>query len=311
MASADFVIRPAADPWECAKITVSGPIHIVLTFDDNFWAPAFAVARSICLCTTRRDLVFHLLHDGLKPERMPDFENLRQEFGITVNHYELSQNARFNEVCRNLPVDNRLHTVMYARLLIDAILPAGVQRAIYLDCDTFAVSPIETLFEQDMQGRPVAGVSDPIRQLNMLGRDIRTKTGIFDPAQDYFNSGVMLIDVPKYAAANIPARIEEFKARGILEKLYFDQDMLNLIFKDNWTKLPWRFNVTDPQVAHQAMDPYILHYTGRARPWLIYANVAYRRSYRHVMTNELFYRYMRHRWKRFWLKRWNKLIGKR
>ena len=40
---------------------MTGPIHIVLTFDDNFWAPAYAVARSICLSTRRRDLVFHLL----------------------------------------------------------------------------------------------------------------------------------------------------------------------------------------------------------------------------------------------------------
>jgi lipopolysaccharide biosynthesis glycosyltransferase len=45
-------------------------IHVVLTFDDNFWAPAFAVGRSICLTTTRKsDVVLHLLHDGLKPDR--------------------------------------------------------------------------------------------------------------------------------------------------------------------------------------------------------------------------------------------------
>lgn len=282
-----------------------------MTFDDNFWAPAFAVSRSICLSTTRRDLTFHLLHDGLRPERRVDFEKLRDEFGVTVNHYELSENARFNEVCRSLPVDNRLHTVMYARLLIGTILPPGIERVIYLDCDTFVISPIELLFDQPMDGKPVAAVSDPVKQLMMMGRDMREKTGLFESAADYFNSGVMLIDMEKYAAADIPGRIEGFKRDGILQKLYFDQDMLNLIFRGNWKKLEWRFNVTDPQVAHQAMDCFVLHYTGRARPWLLYANVAYRRSYRHVMTNELFYRYMRHRWKRFWLKRWNKLTGKK
>ncbi len=30
--------------------------------------------------------------------------SLRDEFGVTVSHYELSDNARFNEVCRSLPV---------------------------------------------------------------------------------------------------------------------------------------------------------------------------------------------------------------
>ena len=84
----------------------------------------------------------------------------------------------------------------------------------------------------------------------------------------------------------------------MLEKLYFDQDMLNLIFMGDWTELPWRFNVMDPRVAHQSMHPFILHYTGRARPWHLYSAVGHRRTYRHVMTNALFYRYMRHRWAR-------------
>lgn len=274
-------------------------IHVVLSFDDNFWAPAFAVARSICLTTARKqDIVLHLIHDGLRDERRPDFAALAEEFGCSVHHYELKDHAEFNGVCRALPVDNRLHTVMYARLLLDRILPAGIERAIYLDCDTMVLTPIERLYERNLAGKTIGAISDPVRLLNMLGRDMRAKTGIFDGPSPYFNSGVLLVDVARFAKANVPARIEEFKRTGVLEKLYFDQDMLNLIFRGDWTELPWRFNVMDPRVAHQTMDPWILHYTGRARPWHLYADVAHRRTYRHVMTNDLFYRYMRHRWAR-------------
>ncbi len=36
-------------------------LHIALSFNDKFWAPAYAVMRSICLTSTRRkDIVFHL-----------------------------------------------------------------------------------------------------------------------------------------------------------------------------------------------------------------------------------------------------------
>lgn len=288
----------------------TSPIHVVLAFDDGFWAPAFAVARSICLSTTRRDLEFHLLHDGLLPEHRPDFKCLADEFGVVVHHYELSDNADFNAVCRRLPVDRRLHSVMYARLLIDRILPVSVARAVYLDCDTMVLAPIERLFEQPLGGNPVAAVADPLAMLNLMGRDMRAKADIFRSTDDYFNSGVLLLDVKQFAAADVPARIEAFRREGILERLYFDQDMLNLIFKGRWTRLDWRFNVTDPKVAHQAMQPYIVHYTGRARPWLLYADVAYRRSYRHVMTNELFYRYVRYRWARRWQKLGRRLIGR-
>jgi hypothetical protein len=42
---------------------------VALTFDDNFWAPAYAVARSICLTSKRReDVVIHFCHFGLSAE---------------------------------------------------------------------------------------------------------------------------------------------------------------------------------------------------------------------------------------------------
>ena len=82
--------------------TEQSAIHVVLTFDDNFWAPAFAVARSICLTTTRkRDLVLHLIHDGLKPERLADFAALVTEFGCSVRHYRAPRPRR---VQRDLPL---------------------------------------------------------------------------------------------------------------------------------------------------------------------------------------------------------------
>lgn len=286
------------------------PIHIALTFDDNFWAPAYAVMRSVCLTTRRRDITFHLLHDGLSEAHRADLETVRSEFGIAIVHHELAEHAEFNRVCRSLPVDARLHTVMYARLLLHLFVPKDAGRVIYLDCDTLVIAPIERLYEAEMDGQPIAAVQDAMRLFVMKGRDMRAKGTIFNGADDYFNSGVMLIDLEKFASANPPAHIEAFKAQGLLEHLYFDQDMLNLMFKGQWKALPWRFNITDPREAHQAMDPYIVHYTGKARPWLLYANVAFRRSYRHVMTNDLFYRYMRHRWARWWKRLPGRLAGR-
>jgi lipopolysaccharide biosynthesis glycosyltransferase len=282
-------------------------IHLALAFDDNFWAPAFATARSVCLSTRRRhDLVFHLCHDGLRPERRAEFAKLADEFGATVLHYELADNALFNETCRQLPVDRRLHPVIYARLLLDRLLPAGIARVIYLDCDTMCLAPIEGLFERELGGNPIAAVSDPMRMLNMMGRDMRQKGGIFDPAEPYFNSGVLLVDLPQFAAADIPSRLGALRERGVLQQLYFDQDMLNLIFRGRWTALPWRFNVMDPREAHQTMDPQIVHFTGHNRPWRLFSTAAFRRAYRHVMTNDVYYRYMRQRWRRRLLR----LIGR-
>lgn len=279
-------------------------IHVALAFDDNFWAPAYAVMRSICLTTTRRaDLVFHLCHDRMKPERRDDLDKIGTEFGATLLFYPLEANQDFNATCRALPVDKRLHVVMYARLLLDRLLPEGVERVIYLDCDTMVMAPIERLFETPLEGKALGAVPDPMRLLITTGRDMRTKRKVFDPAWPYFNSGVLVIDRRLYAEADVPGQLAELKRTGVIEHLYFDQDMLNLMFRGNWKPLEWRYNVMDARTPHQTMNPFIIHYTGIRRPWNLVSKVAFVRIYRHVMTNELFYRYMRHRWKRYWRKK--------
>jgi lipopolysaccharide biosynthesis glycosyltransferase len=289
----------------------AGPIHIALTFDDNFWAPAFAVIRSTSLSTKRRkDLVFHLGVHGLSPEHKADIDAIAVEHGPTLIYYDLAENTEFLRICGPLRASKRFPPVSYARLVLDRILPAGIERVIYLDSDTLVIAPIERLYEQDMRGMPIAAVSDPFGMHIMMGRDMRSKAGIFDPADRYFNSGVLLIDMPSYIAMDIPARLEELKQKNILEKLYFDQDMLNLIFHERWTALNWRFNTIDPWRAQQALGPYIVHYTGDNRPWYLFSLTPYHHMYRHTMGNELFYRFMRHRWKRFWKRRLNRLLGR-
>jgi lipopolysaccharide biosynthesis glycosyltransferase len=283
-------------------------IHVALAFDDKFWAPAYAVMRSICLNTTRRgDLVFHLCEDGLADDHRAVLEEIVVEFGARLNIIALAEDADFNAICRSLPIPRRLHSVIYARMLLDRLLPADVARVIYLDCDTMVMGPIERLWDADLAGCALGAVSDPWRLFNMNGKDLAEKRDIFDPALPYFNSGMLVIDRARFAAARIPDAIADLSTRGIIERLYYDQDMLNLIFRGNWAPLDWRCNLVDPRMAHQALDPLVLHYTGQFRPWSLLAGmfqtVAFGRLYRHVMTNDVFYRFWRERWARrlrFW-----------
>jgi lipopolysaccharide biosynthesis glycosyltransferase len=278
------------------------PIHIALTFDDNYWAPAFAVMRSICLFTHRRsDLVFHLFQRGVSPAHQTDLDAITTEFGARLVRHDLDTATAFADIAERVKTSRRLSNVVYARLLIDRLLPPEVERIIYLDCDTMVRDRIEDLYSIDMQGYPVAAVRDVMGAFIVGGRDIRQNRDLFDTADPYFNSGMLLIDVPKYRAIDVGARLEAAIADGVMARIYYDQDLLNLIFKTNWLILPPRWNTIDAHYAHEASDPAILHYTGRWKPWHLLSNAAFRRTYRHVMTNELFYRFMRHRWRRYWL----------
>ena len=283
------------------------PIHIALTFDDNFWAPAYATMRSVCLFSHRRaDLVFHLCHRTLSPAHKADLEAITAEFPVELRWYDLDQSELFRDVARRMPENKRLSNIVYARLMIDKLLGPDIARVLYLDCDMLVRDGIEKLFDVDMGGKPIAAVRDTMGAFITGGRDLKANRDIFDPADAYFNAGMVLIDVAQWREADIIGRLEQALTDGVMARIYYDQDFLNLVFANNWQQLPWRWNTIDARHAHEGLDPAILHYTGEAKPWGLFAGmfhwVAFGRLYRHVMTNELFYRFARHRWKRWWKK---------
>lgn len=284
------------------------PIHIALTFDDNFWAPAYATMRSVCLFTHRRsELVFHLCHRTLSAEHRADLEAITAEFPVTLRWYELDASPLFADLARRMPENKRLSNIVYARLVIDQLVGPEVERILYLDCDMLVRDAIEDLFEVDMAGNGIAAVRDSIGAFITGGRDLRNNKDLFDPADPYFNAGMVLIDTDKWREADILGRLEKAFSDGTMARIYYDQDFLNLVFRNNWLQLPWRWNTIDARHAHEGLNPAILHYTGENKPWGIFAgmlqSVAFGRLYRHVMTNELFYRFARHRWKRWWKKK--------
>ena len=284
------------------------PIHIALTFDDNFWAPAYATMRAICLFSHRRDdLVFHLCHRTLSDAHRADLLAITAEFPVELRWYDLDQSELFRDVAKRMPENKRLSNIVYARLMIDKLLGPDVARVLYLDCDMLVRDGIEKLFDIDMEGKPIAAVRDTMGAFITGGRDLRANRDIFDPADPYFNAGLVLIDVAQWRAAEIIGQLEVALREGVMARIYYDQDFLNLVFKNNWHQLAWRWNTIDARHAHEGLDPAILHYTGEAKPWGIFSGmfhwVAFGRLYRHVMTNELFYKFARHRWKRWWKKK--------
>ena len=282
---------------------MGAPLHVTLTFDDYFWAPAYATMRSVCLTTRRRgDLVFHLFHLGLLPEHRADLDAIATEFGATIRHRPLEQETTVAAFLKTLPGTRDFPPVVYARLLLDQLLPPEVERILYLDSDLYVRAPIERLLELDLEGKPLAAAPEPGRHHLVRGDDMRTRLSPFDPADPYFNSGVLVIDRAAWARADLPAYLAELRRTGEIGKLYHDQDVLNLKFRGDWLRLDPLWNVTKPHPALRALDPYIVHYTTGQKPWNLLSYVAFGSSYKHVMTADIRRRYTAYR-RRLWLLR--------
>jgi len=271
-------------------------IHIALAFDDVFWAPAFALMRSICIHSSFADrVVFHLFEYEVSQSHRADLDRIGDEFGAKIIHYDVLDLDEYRKAAASFPVRGNLHSIIYARLFLHQYVPQNVHRIIYLDCDTMVFSPIEAVFDIDLEGKTIGAVYDLNATKWKLGQDMIAKSDVFQASDHYFNSGVMVMDLERIRRVNILEKLNSFQETGLIDRLYYDQDMLNLIFRNDWRNLGWRFNVMDPQKAHETMQVKIIHFTGINKPWKLLTKVAFASAYRHLMTHELFYRYWRYR----------------
>lgn len=178
-----------------------------------------------------------------------------------------------------------LHRSTWYRLLLPRLLPEAA-RILYLDADILVVDPIEELLDADLEGRALGAVQ------NLRAPYVSSVDGLtawqhldLDPALPYFNAGVLLIDADRWRRDDVEstaiATAHDLYDRGLLPMA--DQDTLNAVFAGAWTELDFRFNqhplAYEPAGAHHRLltaqrlealrtTPAIVHFIGRAKPWV-------------------------------------------
>ncbi len=242
--------------------------------------------------------MFHLFHQRGPSRRRTGqaLEAIRDEFGATLIDYDLTTNAAFTGFLAGMSYHKALTNLVYARLMLDQLLPPDIARVLYLDCDMLVRAPVEELFGLDLEGKAVAAVLDPHRHRAMLGRDFKQNGDLFSFDMRLLQCvGMLVIDRALFAAADLPGRTRAYHEAGVLARVQYDQAVLNLVFKDNWLPLDFRWNLINPLPAHENLEPHIVHYTGHRKPWQLLSPVAFAQAYRHTMTNDVFYAYWRER----------------
>lgn len=148
-----------------------------------------------------------------------------------------------------LPGDLRmlpqLSRSMYLRLLIPDLLAEVHGKVLYLDADILALADTKALWHTDLEGYPLAAVQDPsIRVVSSpLGIRNCAKLGL-DPQAEYFNSGVLLMDLDLWRAEGLGPRV----LRTVQEQQDVirlpDQDALNICLAGRWKRLDDSWNVS-------------------------------------------------------------------
>jgi lipopolysaccharide biosynthesis glycosyltransferase len=240
-------------------------VNIVIACNESFIPHAATMLCSLLENNTSSIRIF-LLHDGIRQKKIKKLEQFIRKYGAEFEAFDVCE-----VIFSYLNVNNLYKSANYFRLLIPEILPRDICKVLYLDCDILVRKSIEDLWNIDLRDQLLAAVEDI-----EMSKNHKTHLGL--PANfNYFNSGVLLINMDQWRKQSVHIKAINFIKSNPDKIVYFDQDGLNVVVKENWRKLPLTWNLHVGLLINPGdrirfrdifTDATIIHFTGTGeKPW--------------------------------------------
>ena len=119
---------------------------------------------------------------------------------------------------------------------IPDLLPAELEKVLYLDGDIIVQKNLAPVFEEDIENVYAGVIKD---YFVVSGKDdFRKRLGVQHKA--YFNAGILLLNLKKLREDNVSGRLLQYRA-GHADK-YMDQDTFNVVLQENVKYLSFYYN---------------------------------------------------------------------
>ncbi len=149
-----------------------------------------------------------------------------------------------------------------------------------MDADTLVLGDLTKLVNRDFKEYCILAVPESKFILNSAPKSLVTENLV---GKEYFNTGVMYIDVSNWKSESLA---NELIKTGVLHKKhirYWDQDILNIFFKDKIGEIGSDYNVFRSRRKINP-PPKIVHFAGPVKPWHFLNSHPYRKEYRHFRS---------------------------
>lgn len=256
------------------KLKSTKVIPIFLTISDDYTPYAAVAINSIIkTCNSKRYYRIIVLSDGLNPRNRWGLRNLVTP-NVEIQFHRMKSNLYLRAIIKHCSTktgagDFFSSAVYYYRFFIARLYPQ-YDKAIYIDSDTVATGDIGELYDINLDDNIVGAVVDPkVEAVPEFRAYVKNSLGV--PAEDYANSGVLLMDLKKmrkirYMSTMIHL-INEFDADLVAP----DQDYMNVILKGKILHLSPEWN-KEPEKSSLPTDAKIYHFNLFHKPWY-YDNV--------------------------------------
>lgn len=226
--------------------------------DGNYSVWVGTVMQSILEHTDSR-ICFHILHDEtVSEENKRKLKQVAHQKGDSIQFHFIDTSI-FDDV------KERLHTFTVGtmfRLMLPEILP-NLNKIIYLDADIFVNIDIKELWNIDIFNYFVAGVRD-YGTCHHTFTPYPVRVGMVD-RQNYINAGVLILNLYKIRSySNLKSQSIQYLIDNPKSSL-FDQDALNVIYKDFILLLDEKWNSFVSVLKTKKVNEFenkIYHYDG-------------------------------------------------
>ena len=200
---------------------------------------------------TTSNVTVHILHDNtLSTNNRDKFIYLAGQYGQLVKFYNVEELCadKINDILNLTPAvrNSRFSVATFYRLLIPHILPAEIEKCIYIDSDIIFNLDIAELQQINLTDKPLAAVPEAEIYINAYKQRALKKYLVqadLVNGEDYFNAGVLLMNL------NYWRQNEQLILGGIKwvsehpQCTWFDQDILNYLFSKIYVKLSRKFDL--------------------------------------------------------------------
>lgn len=257
---------------------------VVLITDNNYCIPTGVAIQSL-IDSYKKDakLIVYIIACNVDDENKALFNALStRNAEVKIIECNLSELKKYSEINYYVSPSALL------KFLIPNLI-SEYERILYIDGDVLVRKDITDIFETDIDGYYAAAVAD---FAGMFAYKFHTRLKL----PRYFNTGVLLLNAKRLRAEHMDEKLFACKAAHP-EYQCMDQDVFNVVFKNEVKFLPHKYNVmmANLEIMQKEMgitmreidtffhsdygsyknleaDSYLLHLTNEFKPW-IYKNV--------------------------------------
>jgi lipopolysaccharide biosynthesis glycosyltransferase len=267
-------------------------VNVVFGSDKGYIAH---LAVALCsLFDNNRDLNLsvYVLNSDIEPSSWAKIQSIAERYGQKLVDLKVSERD-----LEGLVTTWHFTLATYYRLFIPEKLP--FDRVLYLDVDVVVNGSIAELYNTDFGDTFLAAVREPnfdrYEQLEM------------SRAANYFNAGMMVINLDKWRKERIKENVIAVVKRKPEAMVFSDQCGINSVVNGRWKQVDPKFNLVhsyaeedfrgyagmfpDNVLANARRHPVIIHFSGASKPWHFHRKHPFRHLYWKYRRRTPFRRY--------------------